>query len=117
MKKYILGFIAFAFVTIITLSVTSCNEDEDNVSSLIVGKWKWNDGEIWVFEADGTGYIDDDGKGSQIEYVYKNKYLDIYIEDEDEHVVARVEVVNNDLLYLYEEEDGEIDKSVLRRIK
>ncbi|MDY5320755.1 MAG: lipocalin family protein [Prevotella sp.] len=110
MKKY-LSLIAFVMMAVVSLSLTACGDDDDDVNvgstSELVGTWdivnttyystgespevESGDGEYWVFTADKltVHYSEDLANGESFDYTYDSSSKEIYIDgDLPFHVTA-----------------------------
>ena len=139
MKKYLLGLLAFMFVSAITLSTISCSKSDteepgdnggngSNISSRIVGTWYCGESAdnfdmMYVFNADGTGKgYKGYGEIWDIAYRYdeiagKLTIIEIEESDIDNYLV---EFFNNDTAVIYEIHDDGIDREnpkIFKRVK
>lgn len=144
MKKYLLGLLAFMFVSAITLSVTSCSKSDtedpgdnggngSNSSSRIVGTWYYGESENnfyekYVFNADGTGrgYEGDGNYGYDETWSFYYKYdektgiLNMYHNGDYDVDSYLIEFITNDAGMAYPIYDGKVYKDdgvLLIRIK
>lgn len=110
MNKKLFNIIGILLLSMVAFSFTACSEDdEDNAvkSSKLVGRWDDSCcGDMWVFNANGTGILyeyygtyDEEREDFAYEYSEKTGTLKIHWEDEVEYY--RIQFISNDSFKLY----------------
>lgn len=109
MNKKLFNIIGILLLSMVAFSFIACSEDdEDNAakSSKLVGLWEDPDGDMWEFEANGTGifyehYGTDDEDRDPFVYEYSEKTGTLKIHWEDEVEYYRIQFINNDSFRMY----------------